>query len=210
VFDGSHTPSELEKSGAGGGHNYMALKIESCELEDEMFKRQILRPLQKLCSSCAKQLYGIGPSLQRAVLYLSLILIWQPADAIELRMWQDLTNEADISKVVQLLKVYGVVPTRLLVIYFDGLRDAIGGVSLFRTSKDPDCVQQHTCWYVLMSDNFRDAPIVTACEFQGGSLAHHFHADRSNFFVFDFTCSGARMQIQMSNGHLFVAADPTR
>jgi hypothetical protein len=148
--------------------------------------------------------------LQRAALCLSLILIGQPVGAVEQGLWQDQSDEPDKSKVVQLLKIYGVAPTRLSVMRFNGLREAIGDVLLFRASNDPDCVQRHSCWYVLLSSNSREVPIVTTCEFQDGSLPHHFHADSSSFFVFDFSCSGALMQIQISNGHFFVAVDPKR
>jgi hypothetical protein len=145
---------------------------------------------------------------QRVALCIFFVIIWQPVGAAEQDEWQDKSDGADTSKVVQLLKIYGVVPTRLSVKRFSGLREAIGGVTLFRASKDIDCVQQRSCWYVLLSNNSPDAPVVTTCEFQDGSLAHHFHEDKSNFFVFDFSCSGAPMQIQISHGHFFVVAAP--
>jgi len=145
-----------------------------------------------------------------AAFCISLILLSQPAYAGGKGVWQDQGNESEKSIVVQLLKIYGVVPTRISVMRFDGLGEATGAVLLFRASTDLDCDQRHSCWYVLLSSKSRDAPIVTTCEFQDGSLAHHFHADRSNFFTFDFTCSGGLMQIQISSGHFFVAVDPKR
>ena len=149
-------------------------------------------------------------SLQCAALCISFSLFCNAAGAGEQGVWQDQSSEADTAKVVRLLKTYGVVPIRVSAMRFSGLREAIGDVILFRASNVPDCVQQHSCWYVLLSSDSPDAPIVTTCEFQRGSLAHHFHEDRSNFFVFDFSCSGAPMQIQLSKGHFFVAADPKR
>jgi len=147
-------------------------------------------------------------SLQCAALCVYLASSGTAASAVEQDVWQEQGNGADTAKIVRLLKTYGVVPAHLSAMRFHGLGDAIGDVILFRASNDANCVRLHSCWYSLVSSNSRDAPIVTTCEFQHGSLAHHFHDDRSNFFVFDFSCSGSPMQIQVSNRHYLVAAGP--
>jgi hypothetical protein len=87
---------------------------------------------------------------------------------------------------------------------FKGIRGAIDDVLLFRASDDPNCVSLKSCFYIFISDA-PEGPLVTRCEFQQGSLTHHFHPDRSIFFVFDFSCGGTAMQVQISKDHTLIA-----
>jgi hypothetical protein len=93
---------------------------------------------------------------------------------------------------------------------FRGIQGSIADVLLFRASDNSSCASNQSCYYILISSDSGEAPVVTRCELQQGSLTHHFHPDRSNFFVFDFRCSGAAMQIQVSKGHFLIAAGPSR
>jgi hypothetical protein len=124
--------------------------------------------------------------------------------------WQEYRDDAYSSKVGAVLKIYGVAPTHLYAMRFKGIQGAIDDVLLFRASDDSDCVSNKSCYYILISKASGEAPVVTRCEFRQGSLTHHFHRDGSNFFVFDFLCSGVAMQVQVSNGHFLVVAGPDR
>jgi hypothetical protein len=147
----------------------------------------------------------------RAVLLaIAVALLCTSASADEQDTWREYREGAYSAKIGALLQVYGVAPTYLSSMRFRGIQETIGDVLLFRASDNASCASNQSCYYILISSDSGEAPFVTRCEFQQGSLTHHFHPDRSNFFVFDFRCSGAAMQIQVSKGHFLIAAGPSR
>jgi hypothetical protein len=137
------------------------------------------------------------------VLVVILVSICGRAMADEQSGWQELINDAYPQEVRKVLKVYGVTPTCLASMRFKGMGETIEDALLFRASDDSNCASASDCWYILLP-NEHAQPIVTKCDFIQGSLPHHFNRDRSNFFVFDFSCSNTRMQIQVSKGQSFV------
>ena len=140
-----------------------------------------------------------------AILIVLLVIFCGRAIADEQSGWQELSNDVYPPKILKVLAVHDIKPRYLASMRFRGLGQAIEDALLFRASDNSSCASSSSgCWYILLPNEHAE-PIVTSCDFLEGSLPHHFNRDRSNFFVFDFSCSNARMQIQVSKGQSLIA-----
>jgi hypothetical protein len=117
--------------------------------------------------------------------------------------WAPYESGKYFDRLQQIVSTYRLPEGKITYLHFESSGASIGPVELFRipAPQSADCSEHDCYFFILVSSDHRDAPLVIPCQFKQARLSHLFVPDRSRFFGFEFSCPKTLLQVKVTPTH---------